>query len=297
MKNVVETARLWYTKVKGVFTMLKIGCHLSVAAGYTDAAVTAVSLGANTFQYFSRNPRGGSARAVDKADIEKFLSFAAEHSLLPVLAHAPYTLNAASASAQTRDFAYMCMSGDLKTMQLLPGNYYNFHPGSHSGIEKQQGIAYVIDLLNRVLTAETQTTVLLEAMSGKGSEIGSVFSELETIIGNVTENDKIGVCIDTCHIFSAGYDIAGNLDGVLEEFDRTVGLERLKTIHLNDSMMPFDSKKDRHAKIGEGYIGSDAMVRLVNHPLLRRLPFYLETPNEYDGYKAEIEFFRANYSE
>ena len=276
--------------------MLKIGCHLSVAAGYTDAAKTAVLLGANTFQYFSRNPRGGSARAVDKADIGRFLTLAAEHGLLPVLAHAPYTLNAASANEHTRDFAYMCMSGDLKTLRLLPHNYYNFHPGSCAGLTKEEGIAHVTAILNRVLSPETNTTVLLEAMSGKGNELGSNFAELRQIIDGVTLKDKLGVCIDTCHIFSAGYDIVNGLDGVLEEFDRHVGLARLKAVHLNDSMLPFNCRKDRHAKICEGFIGADAIIRFINHEKLKRLPFYLETPNEYEGYKAEIEFLRANYN-
>jgi len=277
--------------------MLKIGCHLSIAGGYLAAAETAVGIGANTFQYFSRNPRGGAARAVDTGDIAQFLAYAGEHGLLPVLAHAPYTLNAASQSEPTRNFAYECMAGDLKTLRLMQGGaQYNFHPGSHTGLTAEQGIAYLTELLNRVLTAGSDTGVLLEAMSGKGSELGAEFSALRAIFDGVTSHENLGVCIDTCHIFAAGYDIVNGLDGVLERFDASVGLSRLKAVHLNDSMTPFGSKKDRHAKIGEGLIGADALVRLVNHPKLKHLPFYLETPNDLAGYRAEIAFFRANYS-
>ncbi|MCL2061757.1 MAG: deoxyribonuclease IV [Firmicutes bacterium] len=276
--------------------MLKIGCHLSVAAGYEAAAKTAVEIGANTFQFFSRNPRGGAARSVDTADIAKFLRLAQQHDLLPVLAHAPYVLNASSATPATRAFAHMCMQGDLSTLQLLPNNLYTFHPGSSSGVGKPQGIAYVTELLNRAVTPEINTTVLLEAMSGKGGELGADFGELAEIISGVECADKIGVCLDTCHVFCAGYDIVENLDGVIEEFDRTVGLARLKAVHVNDSMHPLGSRKDRHAKIGEGLIGADAIIRLINHPRLKHLPFYLETPNENDGYQKEIAFLKAHYS-
>ena len=279
---------------------LKIGCHLGIADGYLSAAKTAVSIGANTFQYFSRNPRGGSARAVDAGDIAAFLLYADEHDLLPVLAHAPYTLNAASGTEATRAFAESCMSGDLKTLRMLGGAAnYTFHPGSHTGIGAGEGIGYIVELLNRILGTGKRVDspfILLEAMSGKGSELGAEFSQLRRIIDGANQNEHLGVCVDTCHIFAAGYDIVNNLDGVLAQFDREVGLNRLRAIHLNDSMMPFGSKKDRHAKIGEGLIGADALVKLTNHKSLRHLPYYLETPNELEGYAAEIAFFRKNFS-
>ena len=277
--------------------MLRIGCHLSVSDGYLSAAKTAVSIGANTFQYFSRNPRGGTARAVDPVDIEAFNKFIEKNGFAPVLAHAPYTLNAASATEATRDFAYECMLGDLKTLRLLNHTQYNFHPGSHTGVGVEPGIAYIIDLLNRTVDADFPGWVLLETMSGKGSELGVDFKQLCTIIQGTECSDKIGVTFDTCHLFAAGYDIVNNLDNVLEQFDKTVGLDRLKAVHLNDSMMPYNSRKDRHAKIGQGFIGADALVRFINHKKLKGLPYYLETPNELNGYQKEISFLRKNYTE
>ncbi len=277
--------------------MLKIGCHLAIGAGYLSAGKVATSIDANTFQYFSRNPRGGSARAVDTKDISAFIDYSKTNNIGCILAHAPYTINACSSENRTREFAYECMKSDLETMQLLPGNLYNFHPGSHTGQGVEKGIDFIVDMLNKILTKDTSTTVLLEAMSGKGSEIGSKFTELAEIISRVEHSEKMGVCIDTCHIYSGGYDIVSNLDGVLEEFDTIVGLDRLKAIHLNDSLTPFDSHKDRHAKIGQGSLGAEAIVRFINHGKLKNLPYYLETPNEVDGYGQEIAFLRANYSE
>ena len=277
--------------------MLKIGCHLGIGAGYSAAAKTAVGIGANTFQFFSRNPRGGAAKAVDADDIAAFLTFAKEHELLPVLAHAPYTLNAASATEATRRFASECMAGDLRTLGLLDGGaQYVFHPGSFTTLSAEEGLEHVIALLRRVSAEQPSVAILLEAMSGKGSELGAGFLQLRRMIDGAGGGENLGVCLDTCHIFSAGYDIVNDLDGVLERFDKEVGLFRLKAIHLNDSMMPFNGKKDRHAKIGEGTIGADALIRVVNHKRLRQLPFYLETPNDLDGYAAEIAFFRRNYN-
>jgi len=276
--------------------MLKIGAHLSISNGYLATAKEAKSINANTFQYFSRNPRGGSVRDVDLNDISIFNDFAARNNLFPILAHAPYTLNLASANPDTRSFAHMCMRDDLKTLDLFNGNSnYVFHPGSHTTLTKEEGLAHVIDILNSVLSPNTAPKVLLEAMSGKGSELGTNFEELKFIIEWVEQRGKMGVCIEACHVFSAGYDIVYNLDGVLEEFENTVGLDKIYAIHLNDSMYPLNSKKDRHAKLGEGQIGLDAIIRLINHPKIRHLPFYLETPNDVAGYAKEIAFLRANY--
>ncbi len=276
--------------------MLKIGCHLAIGGGYVSAGKTALSIDANTFQFFSRNPRGSSARAVDKKDIEAFNEFAVANNLLPTLAHAPYTLNACSADLKVRDFAKLVMASDLSTMQLLPGNYYNFHPGSHTGQGSQVGMDLIVNLLNEIVTQDVNTVVLLEAMSGKGSEVGSTFEELAEIINRCNYKEKMGVCLDTCHVYSAGYDIVGDLNGVLEKFDNVIGLDKLKAIHLNDSMMPFNSHKDRHEKIGDGTIGAKAIVEFINHEKLKHLPYYLETPNELDGYAKEIAFLRENYS-
>lgn len=275
--------------------MLNIGCHLSSSKGFKHMGMQALSIGANTFQFFSRNPRGSKAKAVDEKDAAALNDILRENNFAPILAHAPYTLNACSGDAGLREFAKNTMADDLEIMEHIPGNLYNFHPGSHVGQGVESAIDFITDMLNAILKEEYRTTVLLETMSGKGSEVGSVFEEIYTIIERVELNHKLGVCLDTCHIFSAGYDIVNDLDGVLEKFDKVIGLERLKAIHLNDSMMPFNSHKDRHEKIGKGTIGLEAIIRIINHPKLRQLPFYLETPNELDGYAAEIKLLRENY--
>lgn len=257
----------------------------------------ALSIGANTFQFFTRNPRGSKAKDIDPIDIEKFLALAKEHNFAILLAHAPYTLNACSADASTRQFALETMRDDLRRMEYLPGNLYNFHPGSHVKQGAEIGIQQITDLLNEILTPEQSTTVLLETMSGKGTEIGRSFEELRAILDGVTLSDKMGVCLDTCHIHDGGYDVINDLDGVIDEFDRIIGLDRLKAIHLNDSLNDLGAHKDRHARIGEGKLGADALVRVINHPKLRHLPFFLETPNELNGYAKEIAFLRANYQE
>ena len=277
--------------------MLKIGCHLSVSKGFEAMGKAALSINANTFQFFTRNPRGSKAKDIDPADIERFLALAKEHNFATLLAHAPYTLNACSADASTREFALETMRDDLRRMEYLPGNLYNFHPGSHVKQGAEVGIEQITALLNAILTTDQHTTVLLETMSGKGTEVGRTFEELRAILDGVTLSDKMGVCLDTCHIHDAGYDIINDLDGVLEEFDRVIGLDRLKAIHLNDSLNDRSAHKDRHARIGEGKIGADTLIRVINHPKLRHLPFFLETPNELDGYAEEIAFLRANYQE
>lgn len=277
--------------------MLNIGCHLSVSKGFEHMGKEALEIGANTFQYFSRNPRGSKVKKIDTKDIEGLIKIIRENGFPVILAHAPYTLNACSAEAKTREFAHIAMQGDLENMEYLPGNLYTFHPGSHVGQGIDAGIEMISGLLNDVLKADQTTTVLLETMSGKGSEVGSSFAELRQIIDRVGFNDKLGVCFDTCHTYSAGYDIVNNLDGVLEEFDKVVGLKRLKAIHLNDSMTEFGSRKDRHAAIGDGSLGLPAIVNIINHPLLKKLPFYLETPNELTGYAREIKLLREHYRE
>lgn len=270
-----------------------IGCHLSFAKGYESMGVQALEIGANAFQYFSRNPRGGAAKEFDKSDAGKLLDIAARNGFAPFLVHAPYTFNPCSADAGLRDFARKAMCEDLLRQQNLPGSYYNFHPGSHVGQGAEKGISMIAELLNEILLPEQSCVVLLETMSGKGSEVGASFGEIAEIMERVKLNRKLGVCLDTCHVYSAGYDIVKNLDGVLEEFDSKIGLERLKAVHLNDSMTPFNSHKDRHAKIGEGTIGLDAIARIINHPKLSSLPFYLETPNELSGYAREIALLRS----
>lgn len=275
--------------------MLNIGCHLSSAKGYLNMGKTALSIGANTFQYFTRNPRGSRAKAVNPADIAALVSFAQEHQFATLLAHAPYTLNACAADEGLREFARNAMQEDLATMDLLPGNLYNFHPGNHVKQGPEKGIERIAETLNQILRPDQKTTVLLETMSGKGTEVGRSFEELRAILDRVTLSDLMGVCIDTCHIFDAGYDIVNDLDGVLKQFDHVIGLDRLKVIHLNDSQNPIGSHKDRHARIGEGYIGLDALVRIINHPLLCHLPFILETPNETEGHAKEIELLRSLY--
>lgn len=276
--------------------MLHIGCHLSAAKGFLHMGEEALSIGADTFQFFTRNPRGGNAKEISHQDVQSFLKLSYEHNFAPILAHAPYTINPCSDNPQTREFAEMAMTDDMKRMAFVDGNLYNFHPGSHVGQGVETAITLIADLLNRVLSPDLNTTVLLETMSGKGSEVGSRFEELQDIISRVELSDKLGVCLDTCHIYSAGYDIVNNLDGVLEEFDKIIGLKRLRAIHLNDSMTPFASHKDRHEKIGQGTIGAEALIRLVNHPKLKHLPFLLETPNELSGYAQEILLFRNNFN-
>jgi deoxyribonuclease-4 len=273
--------------------MLNIGCHLSSSKGFLAMGRTAIEIGASTFQFFTRNPRGGKARSIDPADVAAFRALAGEHALGPLLAHAPYTLNPCSADAKVRAFALETMRDDLSRMEHLPGNMYNFHPGSHVGQGVDEGIRLIAAQLDAVLTSQTATLVLLETMSGKGSEVGSSFGELREITDRVRLPEKIGVCLDTCHVHDAGYDIAADLDGVLAEFDRVVGLKNLHAIHLNDSLNPKGSRKDRHARIGEGHIGLAAFGRIINHPQLRHLPFFLETPNELSGYAEEIALLRG----
>ena len=272
--------------------MLKIGCHLSASKGYLAMGKQATEIGANTFQFFTRNPRGGSVKAQDPADEAAFRAYASEHGFFPILAHAPYTLNACSADEKLREFARNTMTDDLARLESIPGSSLNFHPGSHVGQGAETGIRLIAEMLNAVLKPEQHTTVLLETMAGKGSEVGGRFEELREIIDRTEQNQLLGVCLDTCHVSDAGYDIIHNLDGVIEEFDRVIGLGRLKAIHLNDSMNPPGSRKDRHQKIGEGSLGLGTFDRIVNHPALRGLPFYLETPNEPDGYAREIALLK-----
>jgi len=272
--------------------MLQIGCHLSASRGYLHMGQEILSIGGNTFQFFTRNPRGGAAKPVDEQDAEAFRSFAQERGIRVILAHAPYTLNGCSADPGIRDFAARTMADDLARLEYVPGNLYNFHPGSHVGQGVETGIGQIAGMLNAILRPEQRTTVLLETMAGKGSEVGSRFEELREILDRVELSDKMGVCLDTCHVHDAGYDIIGDLDGVLAEFDRVIGLARLRAIHVNDSKNPRGARKDRHEKIGEGCIGTEAIVRVMTHPALRHLPFYLETPNELDGYEREIRLLK-----
>jgi deoxyribonuclease-4 len=273
---------------------LTIGPHTSIAGGFAKAGRAAAEIGANTFQFFTRNPRGGNAKALDPKDIAALEALMAEKHFGPLLAHAPYTLNMASKNPETRDFARRAFGEDLERLAQLPCTLYNFHPGSHVGQGSAVGIDEILEILNAIMKPEQQVTVLLEAMSGKGSEIGSTFEELKAIFDGVALPQKLGICVDTCHIFAAGYDIVGDLDGVLEHIDAVVGLERIKAIHLNDSMMPLGSHKDRHARLGEGCIGFDALAAVAGHPALTGLPFFLETPQaDYAGYGAEIARVRA----
>ena len=277
--------------------MLKIGNHLSSSKGYLAMGEAALALDANTFAFFTRNPRGGKAKDIDPKDVEGFLAFAKEHEIGPLVAHAPYTLNPCSADEGLREFARNTFADDLRRLEYTPGNYYNFHPGSHVKQGAEAGIAYTAQMLNDTLTKEQHTTVLLETMSGKGSEIGRNFEELRAILDQVELKEKMGVCLDTCHIWDGGYDIVRDLDGVLEEFNQVIGLEKLCAVHLNDSMNVLGSHKDRHARIGEGQIGLEALVRVINHPKLRHLPFILETPNDDAGYAKEIALLRSRYEE
>ena len=275
--------------------MLKIGCHLSASAGFMHMGKEIVSIGGNTFQFFTRNPRGGSAKPLDEADAAAFRRFAEENGIPVILAHAPYTLNGCSADPGIRDFATRTMADDLARMEAVPGNLYNFHPGSHVGQGIEAGIEMIAGMLNTILKAEQRTTVLLETMAGKGSEVGSRFEELREILDRVVLSDKMGVCMDTCHVNDAGYDIVNDLDGVLAAFDKVIGLERLKAVHINDSKNPLGARKDRHEKIGEGTIGTEGILRVMRHEALRELLFYLETPYELDGYEREIRMLKELY--
>lgn len=273
--------------------MLKIGCHLSSSKGFLAMARTAEEIGAVTFQFFTRNPRGGAAKTWEPEDVKSMLEYFQQAGIAKPLAHAPYTLNACAKDETVRNFALETMTDDLKRLEMIPGVMYNFHPGSHVGQGSEEGIRLIADTLNRVLWEDMQTIVLLETMAGKGSEVGRSFEELHSIIDRVELSHKLGICLDTCHVWDGGYDIVKDLDGVIREFDSVVGLARLKAIHLNDSMNPRDSHKDRHEKIGKGHIGLETFRGIVNHPSLRELPFYLETPNELEGYKAEIELLKG----
>ena len=275
--------------------MLNIGCHLSTTKGYENMGKEAIKIGANTFQYFTRNPRGGKAKDIDEKDILALRKLMEENKFAKILAHAPYTLNGCSADESTRQFATEMIADDLERLKYLPTSLYNFHPGSHVKQGVDVGINYIVEMLNKVLKPEHTTIVLLETMAGKGTEVGRTFEEIAEIISRVELKEKMGVCLDTCHVYDAGYDIVNDLDEVLEEFDRIIGLDRLHAIHLNDSKNPFNSHKDRHEKIGEGEIGFEAIKKIINHPKLKNIPFFLETPNELDGYAKEIEMLRAAY--
>ena len=269
-----------------------IGNHLSASKGYAAMGKAALALDANTFAFFTRNPRGGKAKEIDEKDVEKFLNFAKEHEFGKIVAHAPYTMNLCAAKEDVRSFSKEMLLDDLKRMEYTPYNYYNFHPGSHVGQGAEKGIVLIAEALNEALKPEQTTTVLLETMAGKGTEVGRTFEELREILDRVELNDKMGVCLDTCHVWDGGYDIVNDLDGVLNEFDRVIGLDRLKAVHFNDSMNDCGSHKDRHAKIGEGKIGAEAMRRVALHPLLEGRPFILETPNDDEGYRREIQMVR-----
>ena len=273
--------------------MIKIGSHLSISKGYLNMAKEATKMNANTFAFFTRNPRGGSARKLDLEDIERFNEYLKENNFEKLVAHAPYTMNLASSDEKTREFAKMAMKEDIERMELIPNNYYNFHPGSHVKQGAEKGIELIAELLNVVIFETMTTTILLETMAGKGTEVGRSFEELKQIIDKVELKDKIGVCLDTCHVSDGGYDITNDLDFVLSEFDRIIGIDKLKALHLNDSKNPLGAHKDRHEKIGDGYLGIDTFKKIVNHPYLKTLPMILETPNDFDGYKKEIEILRG----
>lgn len=277
--------------------MLHIGCHLSVSQGFLHMGEEALSLGADTFQFFTRNPRGGSVRPLDVDDMKALNAFMAAHDFAPILAHAPYTLNGCSKTEKTRDFARMAMADDLKRLEYVDNCRYNFHPGSHVGQGPAAGIELIADMLNACMWPEQKTTVLLETMAGKGTEVGRSFEEIAAIMEKTVLADKLGVCLDTCHVYDGGYDIVDHLDDVLTTFDKIIGLDRLKAIHINDSKNPMGSHKDRHEKIGQGSIGIEAFTRIINHPSLHHLPFYLETPNELTGYAKEIALLRSLYQE
>ena len=275
--------------------MLNIGCHLSISKGFYKAGLEALSIGANTFQFFTRNPRGGRAKELDPKDLEKFRDLMKENNFAPIFAHGAYTMNLASNKENTRNFGKQILKDDLNRIKEITNAYYIFHPGSHVGQGSQQGIEYIVEALNEAIDEENESTILLEGMSGKGTEIGRNLQEIRTIIDGVENNKNLGICIDTCHLYSAGLDIVNDLDGVLESIDKELGMDRLKAVHLNDSKVPFASNKDRHEVIGEGTIGHEAIIRLITHPKLRKLPFNLETPNDIDGYKEEIEMLRKEF--
>lgn len=275
--------------------MLKIGYHVSSSGGFVSMARETLDVDGNTFAFFTRNPRGGQAKVINEADVSVFIDISKSNNFANLVAHSPYTLNPCSSNEHLREYARDVFADDLERMEHIPGNYYNFHPGCHTGQGVDIGIAEIAEMLNAVLKKEQTTTVLLETMSGKGSEVGARFEELKAIIDKVDLNDHVGVCLDTCHVWDAGYDIVNSLDDVLSEFDRIIGLDKLKAIHLNDSLNDLASHKDRHARIGEGKIGCEALFRVINHPSLSDLPFILETPNDKDGYKHEIEMLRKAY--
>ena len=272
--------------------MFKIGCHLSASGGYLKMGKEALKIGANTFQFFTRNPRGGAAKAIDEGDVKAFLDLAADNGIDVILAHAPYTMNLCSADEKIRVFAKNMLEDDLHRMEYTPGNLYNFHPGSHVSQGVERGIEFICAAINETLFDGMTTTVLLETMAGKGSEIGSKFEELREIIDRTEKSEHLGVCLDTCHVFDAGYDIKDSLETVLEEFDRVLGISRLRAVHINDSKNPFCSHKDRHEKIGMGSLGTECFERIINHPALRDLPFFLETPNDIEGYANEIKLLK-----
>lgn len=274
---------------------LYIGNHTTSSKGYTRMARQMIANGGNTFAFFTRNPRGGRAKEIDPEDVRKFLELTEEYKFGKIVAHAPYTLNACAAKENIREFARETMADDLKRMEWTPGNYYNFHPGSHVGQGAEAGVRMIAEMLNEVLTEDQTTTVLLETMSGKGTEMGRNFEELRQILDLVEKKDKMGICLDTCHVWDGGYDIVNDFDGVLEEFDRIIGLEKLKAIHLNDSLNDLGSHKDRHARIGESRIGLEALVRVIRYPRLEGIPFILETPNDDEGWAAEIRMLREAY--
>lgn len=279
--------------------MLYLGCHLSSSAGFKAMGETALKLNANTFQFFLRNPRGGAAKGINDDDIKDFLTLSKNNNFGKILAHAPYTLNPCSKDKKTREFAYMVFADDLQRMEKLPDNLYNFHPGSHVGQGVSVAIPEIVEVLDNVMPEARHTTVLLETMSGKGSEVGSTFEEIAEIISRTKINapERLGVCLDTCHVYSAGYDIVNRLDEVLTDFDRIIGLNRLHAIHLNDSMTEFNSHKDRHEKLGQGSLGLEGVIRFINHPKLKGIPINLETPNELEGYAEEISILRKNYTQ
>ena len=277
--------------------MLYIGNHTTSSKGYEKMAQQMIANGGNTFAFFTRNPRGGKAKEINPQDVQAFLQLEQENHFGKLVAHAPYVMNCCAAKENLREFARETMADDLKRLELTPGNYYNFHPGSHVGQGAETGIAKIAEILNEVLTKEQSTTVLLETMSGKGSEVGRNFQELRQIIDQVELKEKLGVCLDTCHVWDGGYDIVSDLDGVFTEFDQIIGLDRLKAIHLNDSMNGLGSHKDRHARLGEGEIGLEALVRVINHPATKGVPFILETPNDDEGWAREIALLRKEYEE
>lgn len=273
--------------------MIYIGNHLSTTGGFTAMGRNALKLGADTFAFFTRNPRGGSAKEIDPKDVQGLIEIMEANGFGPLVAHAPYTMNLCSAKADVREFALSMLKDDMQRMEYLPGNYYNFHPGSHTGQGVETGVEQIVAALDEAMFEEMQTTILLETMAGKGSEVGANFGELRMILDRVRMPEKLGVCLDTCHVWDGGYDVVTDIDAVLDEFDRVIGLDKLKAIHMNDSLNVLAAHKDRHAKLGEGNIGLEALERIVRHPKLQGLPFILETPNDDAGYAKEIAWVRS----